>query len=64
MSFFIKIIKLLNHKVFFFILCACVFSTFGIQVASDDEAEKYERAFILQLLGSDCSSSGKEVLLS
>lgn len=39
-------------------------STVGIQAASDDEAEKCERAFILQLLGSDGSSSGKEVLLS
>jgi hypothetical protein len=37
-------------------------STVGIQAASDDDAEKYERAFILQLLGSDDSSSGKEVL--
>jgi hypothetical protein len=41
-----------------------VCSTVGIKAASDDEAEKYERAFILQLLGSDGSSSGKEVLLS
>ena len=39
-------------------------STVGIQNASDDEGEKFERAFILQLLGSDGSSSGKEVLLS
>ncbi len=39
-------------------------STVGIQAVSDDEAEKYERAFILQLLGSDGSSSGKKVLLS
>lgn len=35
-----------------------------MQAASDDEAEKNERAFILQLLSSDGSSTGKEVLLS
>uniref|UniRef100_A0A7N2MRT4 CCR4-NOT transcription complex subunit 11 n=1 Tax=Quercus lobata TaxID=97700 RepID=A0A7N2MRT4_QUELO len=40
------------------------FINFIINTASDDEGEKYERAFILQLLGSDGSSSGKEVLLS
>jgi hypothetical protein len=38
------------------------FINFIINAASDDDAEKYERAFILQLLGSDDSSSGKEVL--
>uniref|UniRef100_A0A2N9GIN9 CCR4-NOT transcription complex subunit 11 n=1 Tax=Fagus sylvatica TaxID=28930 RepID=A0A2N9GIN9_FAGSY len=38
------------------------FINFIINAASDDDAEKYERAFILQLLGSDDSSSGKEFL--
>ncbi|XP_062158893.1 uncharacterized protein LOC133866398 isoform X2 [Alnus glutinosa] len=38
------------------------FITFIVNAASDDEAEKFERAFILQLLGSDGSSSGKEFL--
>ncbi|XP_030941212.1 CCR4-NOT transcription complex subunit 11 isoform X2 [Quercus lobata] len=38
------------------------FINFIINTASDDEGEKYERAFILQLLGSDGSSSGKEFL--
>lgn len=36
--------------------------TSGIQAASEDEAEKHERTFILQLLGSEGSSTGKEVL--
>lgn len=40
--------------------------TLGLQAACDVEAEKYERALILQLLqlfGSDGSSGGKEVLI-
>lgn len=37
-------------------------STFGLQAACNDEAENYERAFLLQLLGFDGSSNGKEVL--
>ena len=59
--FFIKITKITVSSLSLFF---CVRSTVGIQTASDDEGEKYERAFILQLLGSDGSSSGKEVLLS
>lgn len=35
----------------------------GYQAASNEEAEKYERAFIFQLLASDSSSGGKEVRL-
>ncbi|XP_040996382.1 CCR4-NOT transcription complex subunit 11 isoform X3 [Juglans microcarpa x Juglans regia] len=34
----------------------------SFDAASEDEAEKYERTFILQLLGSDGSSTGKEFL--
>ncbi|XP_040996381.1 CCR4-NOT transcription complex subunit 11 isoform X2 [Juglans microcarpa x Juglans regia] len=38
------------------------FINFIVDAASEDEAEKYERTFILQLLGSDGSSTGKEFL--
>ncbi|KAJ7970083.1 CCR4-NOT transcription complex subunit 11 [Quillaja saponaria] len=38
------------------------FITFLLNASCDDEAEKYERAFILQLLSSDGSNSGKEFL--
>ncbi|EPS69283.1 hypothetical protein M569_05480 [Genlisea aurea] len=33
-----------------------------LDVACDEEAEKYERAFVLQLLGSSSSTSGKELI--
>lgn len=35
-----------------------------LQSACDDEVEKFERAFLLQLLSSSSSNSNKEVLLS
>ncbi|KAF5751749.1 CCR4-NOT transcription complex subunit 11 [Tripterygium wilfordii] len=38
------------------------FISFIVNAACDDEAEKYERAFVLQLLGSVVSSSSKEFL--
>ncbi|XP_038705696.1 CCR4-NOT transcription complex subunit 11-like isoform X1 [Tripterygium wilfordii] len=38
------------------------FIFFIVNAACDDEAEKYERAFVLQLLGSVGSSSSKEFL--
>ncbi|KAJ7975535.1 CCR4-NOT transcription complex subunit 11 [Quillaja saponaria] len=38
------------------------FISFLLNAACDDEAENFERAFILQLLGSDGSNSGKEFL--
>ncbi|XP_015868245.2 uncharacterized protein LOC107405673 isoform X1 [Ziziphus jujuba] len=38
------------------------FITLIITAASNDDAEKYERAFLLQLLGFDGSSDGKEIL--
>ncbi|KAF3444195.1 hypothetical protein FNV43_RR13885 [Rhamnella rubrinervis] len=38
------------------------FMSLIISAACNDEAEKYERAFLLQLLGFDSSSNGKEIL--
>ncbi|KAE8651994.1 CCR4-NOT transcription complex subunit 11 [Cucumis sativus] len=38
------------------------FISFIVNAASDEEAEKYERAFVFQLLATDSSSSGKEFL--
>lgn len=42
------------------IVLVCGFVHF--QAACDDEAEKYERAFVLQLLGSSSTTSSREVL--
>ncbi|XP_038901186.1 CCR4-NOT transcription complex subunit 11 isoform X2 [Benincasa hispida] len=36
------------------------FISFIVNAASDEEAEKYERAFVFQLLATDSSSGGKE----
>ena len=50
-----------------FCVCVCSFllPNFRIlQAACNEEAEKYERAFILQLLASANSSNSKEVLRS
>ncbi|KAG7011101.1 CCR4-NOT transcription complex subunit 11 [Cucurbita argyrosperma subsp. argyrosperma] len=38
------------------------FISFIVNAASDEEAEKYERAFVFQLLATDSSSGGKEFL--
>lgn len=58
-----KVLYLGNKVTVWSVFLFCVHaSTYGIQAASEDEAEKYERTFILQLLSSDGSSTGKEVL--
>lgn len=45
-------------------MCPIAVLLCNVQAACDDEAEKCERAFILQLLGSGGSNGGKEVFLS
>lgn len=42
----------------------CFLFLIMVQSACDDEVEKFERAFLLQLLSSSSSNSNKEVLLS